>query len=148
MKIPNTVRIYHQWHTWECVRFGMYERPTGSDEAESKKRYRSFLSDSARFQRGINRVFDEWPVSCENFLTNQSINRIAWIGQSAACIELSLSSCYKGGFWLLSMEQQEAANKLAFRNLLSWVTKHNENKAIGSRIRNGMGSQMLLEWHS
>lgn len=148
MKMPKTERIYHCWGRWECTSAGMYDPVVACDEAKNKQLYREFLSCSIKFQRGIDRVFKEWPISCENFLTNQSINRIAWIGQSAACIELGLCAGYKGGFWLLSQERQAEANLLALNNLISWVAIHNANKTASRRVRNGVGTQMLFQWDS
>jgi len=146
MKIPDVVRVYHRWDQWECAYAGMYDSKAVIDEPEKKERYVGFFSCNDKFQRGIDRVFTEWTVSCENFLTNQSINRIAWIGQAAVCIELGLCSGYKGWFWMLSEQKQSQANALAFYNLSSWIGIHNANKTVSRAVRNGVGTQMLFRW--
>lgn len=34
----------------------------------------------------MKKVLVLWPNSCEHNLTNMSMNRVAWIGQSACCL--------------------------------------------------------------
>ena len=85
--------------------------------------YAKFLSNDMLFLRAMNRVINEWPVSCEQFLTNVSINRIAWLGQSAACIEIGVPSKFKSGFNLLSFEDRNKANNLANEVLIAWENK-------------------------
>lgn len=85
--------------------------------------YAIFLSDSAAFQRGIDNVFNKWKYSCEHFLTNNRINRIAWLGQASACIELSLPSKFRPGFFILNEQEQKEANELARINIVAWESK-------------------------
>jgi len=149
-RMPSVQRVFHKWDDWECTAAGMYSAANcvGTDEHVFKLKYRDFLANLDRFQHGIDRVFAEWPISCENFLTNQNINRVAWIGQSSACIELGLPSSFKGGFWLLSINEQQRANELAENNLVKWIIKHNANKEAGKRLRKDVGFQMLFRWDS
>lgn len=113
-------RIYHPWWKWECYPAGFFstDTPPGRDPLE---RYAEFLADLKGFDRAISRVFDEWTHSCEQFLTNDSMNRIAWIGQSSACIAMGLPSRFRGGFKLLTAEEQDAANELAETRLNEWI---------------------------
>lgn len=83
--------------------------------------YRDFLANLDRFEAAIKRVFREWPHSCEQFLTNTSMNRVAWIGQSALCIETGIPSVFRGGYKLLTKKQQIAADRLAQKYLDGWV---------------------------
>jgi hypothetical protein len=147
-RTPSVERVFHKWDDWECTSAGMYEPAycTKTDDHVFKLQYRDFLADLDWFQFAIDRVFAEWPISCENFLTNQQINRVAWIGQASACIELGLPSAFKGGFWLLSRDQQNAANELSENNLINWIHKHNADKKAGKRIRKDVGFQMLFRW--
>ena len=122
-------RIFHHWETWECFRNGFY----GKEENENYSReecllkYADFLSDIEKFKSAMKRVSIEWKNSCEQFLTNSSINRIAWLGQSSACIELGLSSLNRAGFYRMTLEQQELANKVAKDFLNDWIKEHEKN---------------------
>jgi hypothetical protein len=120
-------RIYHPWYEWECFKAGFYSSETVE---HGKEKYAEFLSDLRRFEVGINHVFTSWRKSCEQFVTNENINRIAWIGQSSMCIMHQVPSRYRGGFYLLSDIQQRKANGLAHKYLLKWIGKHEANRSI------------------
>lgn len=122
--MKNLNRIYHPWWKWECYPAGFYagSPPEGLDARSAMDLYASFLGDLARFDAAISRVFSTWKHSCEQFLTNESMNRIAWIGQASACIDSGLPSKFRAGFKLLSNEQQKSANELANHRLEEWVS--------------------------
>jgi len=69
----------------------------------------------------MHRVVRSWPHSCDQFLSNEHINRIAWLGQSSMCIETGVSSVFRGGFRLLTPGQQLAANAAAEYHLKKWL---------------------------
>lgn len=121
-------RIYHTWDKWECYPAGFYEGkpPEGLKAEECEDIYRHLLQDLPEFQSALLRVITEWPNSCEHYLSNESMNRIAWLGQAALCIERGIPSCFRGGFNLLSKEQQDAANNSALMALNTWLQKRGE----------------------
>jgi hypothetical protein len=115
-------RVFHPWWEWECYKAGFYASSVdGIDPDEAKRMYAEFLADIPRFERAMQRVIDEWPHSCEQFLLNENINRVAWLGQSSMCIETGVPSCYRGGFKLLSYQQRARANAAAQRVLDAWL---------------------------
>lgn len=118
-------RIYHPWWDWECYKAGFYETvaPYELKPDEARDFYRLFLSDIDWFNASMLRVVAGWKNSCEHFLTNQSINRIAWLGQSAMCIATGVPSTFRGGFKLLTVDQQRAANAAAQIQLESWTSQ-------------------------
>lgn len=103
-------RLFHHWEKWECFRCGFYETSPldGMDDTGSRAAYTEFLSDLPRFRAAMQRVLDEWPHSCDQFLSNENINRIAWLGQASMCIETGVPSIYRAGFKDLSPDQQAA----------------------------------------
>jgi hypothetical protein len=88
---------------------------------DAKNEYRSFLGDTARFTTALSRVLEEWVYSCEHFLTNAAINRIAWLGQASMCITTGIPSAFRGGFNRLTLEQQSEANRTAMLFLNRWI---------------------------
>ena len=84
------------------------------------QQYAEFLKDSPRFTSALHRVMQEWPRACEQFLTNESINRIAWLGQASMCIETRVPRRYRAGFMLLTPSEQARANALAQGALDQW----------------------------
>lgn len=118
-------RKYHPWWVWECYKAGFYKTtpPEGVTPEEAKTKYRDFLKNLDAFQLGMQKVEKEWPHSCEQFLTNPALNRIAWLGQAAMCIMTEVPSHFRGGFKLLSESEQEAANLKAENFLKEWLYK-------------------------
>jgi hypothetical protein len=115
-------RVYHPWWEWESVAAGFYA-PTakGFDTTQAKQAYADFLRDSPRFEAALKRVLAEWPNACEQFLSNESINRIAWLGQASMCIETGVPCWFRAGFQQLTDSEQRAANSLAALYLHRWT---------------------------
>lgn len=115
-------RIYHTWDKWECYPAGFYEgHSEGMGDEQAKESYRAFLADLDRFGAAMKRVLSEWPNSCEHYLTNESMNRVAWMGQASACIAMGLPSKYRSGYFLLTDDQQNAADALALKYINEWL---------------------------
>lgn len=114
-------QIYHPYWDWECYHAGMYAAKYDIDMEAGRSMYQEFLSDIGRFTLAMYRVIVLWPVSCEQFLTNPNINRIAWLGQASMCIETGLPRKFKSGFMLLTQQQQNAANSAAEKVLIEWI---------------------------
>lgn len=121
-------RIYHQWSAWECYPAGFYENkpPKGMTADQATEAYGAFLRDSSAFESALARVIVEWKHSCEHYLSNANMNRIAWLGQASACIALGLPSQFRAGFHRLSEQQQADANALALRYLNKWLEAQGE----------------------
>ena len=122
-------RIYHTWDKWECYPAGFYEsQKENMTKTECEQEYKSFLSSSARFEGGLKRVISEWPRSTEHYLTNEAMNRIAWLGQAALCIETGIPACYRSGYFLLTKEEQKKADLLALKYLNIWLSEKGYDK--------------------
>jgi ParB-like chromosome segregation protein Spo0J len=117
---PN--RVFHTHDKWECVKAGFYSSTVeGKTKEQYQHEYAAFLSDSEQFSEALVRVFEQWPNSCEHYLTNVAMNRIAWLGQAAMCVARGIPSQFCSGFNLLTIEQQEQANETALTALNSWL---------------------------
>lgn len=132
-------RIFHTHDKWECFRAGFYATTKeGMTAEECQKALGEYLADPTQFEAGLKGVVTEWKHSCEHYLTNSAMNRIAWLGQAAACYSLGIPSTFRGGFNQLSWDQQYAANMLALRYLNDWLEANGRNQlmlgeAIGRR---------------
>lgn len=124
-------RIFHPWNKWECYKAGFYSTSIDISSDEAKIIYRDFLSDLNRFEIALKKVIREWKFSCEHFLSNPSLNKIAWLGQASACIEIGLPSKFRSGFSLMNINQQRAANNLAYRYYLIWKSEYNNISGNG-----------------
>lgn len=121
-------RIYHTWDEWECYPAGFYEEnpPKGISKAQAVEEYTAFLRDLPRFEAALNRVITEWKNSCEHYLSNENMNRVAWLGQAAMCIETRVPSSFRSGFNRLSPDEQAAANMMALKYLNVWLKRQGE----------------------
>jgi ParB-like chromosome segregation protein Spo0J len=128
VRIPNEGkggRIFHTFDEWECYKAGFYNSTVeGMTEDECKEAYREFLADTDRFERAAKAITAEWVNSCEHYLTNFAMNRIAWIGQAAMCYETGVPSRFCSGFSLLTDEQKQAANEVALNVLNDWLQSY------------------------
>ena len=117
-------RVFHTWDKWECFEHGFYEeKPEGMTQDEGEEKYREFLSDSAQFEAALIEVTEKWTHSCEHYLTNERMNRIAWLGQASVAQALRIPSCCRGGYNRLTDSQKEIADSLALKYLNIWLTK-------------------------
>lgn len=120
-------RVYHTWDKWECYPAGFYNpHPPvkGMTIDECKEAYAEFLRDIPRFENAIIGVVGLWRHSCEHYLTNERMNRIAWMGQAAMCHETGVSKFFCGGYFLLSEEERLAADTTALHGINLWLLQN------------------------
>jgi hypothetical protein len=125
-------RILHTWDKWECYRAGFYaERcPDGMTQEDGEERYREFLADAERFGSALQAVTGEWKHSCEHYLTNDRMNRVAWLGQASVAQALGIPSMCRGGYHKLTDSQKYAADQLALRYLNEWLEKNGRSHVM------------------
>lgn len=131
-------RIFHTYEKWECFRYGFYATTKeGMNKAECEEQYRVFLADLTRFEDALKHVISEWKNSCEHYLTNAAMNRIAWLGQAAACYAMGIPSTYRSGFFLLSEVEQETANQMALKYLNIWLEQNGREEVAMEEAYSG-----------
>ena len=82
------------------------------------------MSDLDLFEECLISVTSEWVNSCEHYLTNPAMNRIAWLGQASLSYKYQIPSKFCGGFNLLSDEEKDNANNLAYKYLCKWLENY------------------------
>lgn len=147
IRIPNQgkgKRIFHTFDKWECEKAGFYAQNFEDKKApECEKMYRDFLQDPERFKAAAKKVISTWKYSCEHYLTNIALNRIAWIGQASMCFETGVPSRFCSGFNLLTDEEKEIANQVALDALNEWLGS-NGREPVGMDEAMG-GSERQVE---
>jgi ParB-like chromosome segregation protein Spo0J len=137
-------RIFHEWKKWECYKAGFYSTTFEDKKAdECEKIYYDFLSDLGKFEKHLKIIISDWKYSCEHYLTNVAMNKIAWLGQAAVCHATGVPSKFRNGFNLLSLDQQERANNLALLYLNKWLKKNGRDE-VSLVEALGQGRQMDL----
>ncbi len=119
-------RIFHTYEKWECHKAGFYnQHMDGTSKSAGESMYAEFLRDDEAFRVGLDHVISEWRHSCEQYLTNRAMNRIAWLGQAAICRERGVPSAFRGGFHQLTEQEQDRANRTALEYLNKWLVANN-----------------------
>lgn len=139
---PN--RVFHTFDKWECHKAGFYKPSVdGKTKEQCEAEYAEFLADDDRFRAGLDKVLSEWINSCEHYLTNKSMNRIAWLGQAATCAMTGVPSVFCSGFNLLAEEQQQKANATALEYLNKWMVSR-QMEALGYDEAASIGRQVEI----
>lgn len=128
-RIPNEAdedRIFHTYDKWECHKAGFYaSRKEGMTAEQCEVAYSEFLSNDNLFRETLEKIITEWKYSCEHYLTNKSMNRIAWLGQASMCYATGVPSKFCSGFNLLTDDQKNKANETALEYLNKWLVNNN-----------------------
>lgn len=119
-------RIYHTWDKWECYPAGFFEvnAPKGLTDDECVTKYTELLKDIPEFIRIMRLVISDWVRSCEHNLSNERMNRIAWMGQAALCYKYRIPARFRGGYNLLSESEKEDADRAALMVINEWMEKN------------------------
>lgn len=124
-------RIFHTYEKWECHKAGFYaSSKEGMTKNQCEEAYKEFLVDLNRFESALSEVVSKWKHSCEHYLTNSSMNRIAWLGQAAMCFATGIPAAFRGGYNLLNEEQKYAADMMALKYLNRWMTSNNRSHVM------------------
>lgn len=129
-------RVYHPVWDWEEMRTPMWDGLSCSLEDAV-----AFTGDHLAYGLAMRRVIDDWPVSCENALTNYNINRKAWLGHAAAALEIGSSEQNTRKAWgVLNDWQRALANREAARHIGIWEKRYIEDR----RLHLNMAQTMLF----
>jgi ParB-like chromosome segregation protein Spo0J len=122
-------RIFHTYDKWECHKAGFYKSKLNDlSHEECENKFIEIMTNEKLFDKSLNRVINEWKYSCEHYLTNKAMNRIAWLGQAAVCISSGVPSRYSTAWSKLNKEQQNKANLIANKHLNIWLEKNKMQK--------------------
>jgi hypothetical protein len=115
-------RIYHPYWLWEDYKHGFYENSSGSNKEKHIEKCLELFNSKELTTEFMFRVVNEWKYSCEHNLTNEAMNKIAYIGQSACCLFASIPNTITMECWSkLSSEIQKQANEIAEKALNHWL---------------------------
>lgn len=115
-------RIFHTYDKWECNKAGFYANvKKGMTHEECENEYIRLLTNLELFASVLEAVINEWKYSCEQYLTNRSTNRIAWLGQAAVCYHSGVPARYKSAWSRITQEDQNKANLIALDALNKWM---------------------------
>ena len=115
------------------------------DRAAMLKLAVEFTSNPVLYGSYMMRVVREWPISCENALTDNTINQKAWIGHAACALAINCPEDITRKAWgYLTHEQQKLANMQAEWAIRKWKQSYSKN----TELHSDLGEQMLFGWNT
>jgi len=134
-------RVWHPYTEWEETKFNMWGNV--ADKKEWIDKAIEFTSDHSEYGKYMKRVVREWPISCENALTDENLNKKAWIGHAACALAMRCPEYIVRKAWgYLTNEQQLLANREATHAIAEWSIDYSKSQGLC----NEMGEQMLFDW--
>ena len=121
----NIERIYHSWEKWEDYKSGFYNNVSGKDKIEMIEKVVYLFSTPELTREYMTKVIKQWFYSCEQNLTNNGMNKIAYIGQAACCIYANIPSTVTMEAWSsVPSEFKKIADSIAMEVLEEWEFLH------------------------
>lgn len=117
---------FYNYKDWECFQNNMYVIRNNEAHINHCK---LLLSTPNMFYQACNLVIENYKISCLHHLTNNSINKKAFMG-AAAC-NLMNDSCeieVREAWALLDEKQKSIANGIALKVINEYINKLNNNR--------------------
>lgn len=135
------IQVYHPYWLWEDYKNGMWRKESKEYEKQWLPIAIAFTGDHIKYGAAMTRVVNEWPVSSEHNLTNLNINRRAWVGHAAVCLELGIPEYIVRTAWKnITQYQRVMANHVADQSIHLWHHTYVHGKKDVTR----KGCQMKL----
>ena len=134
-------RIYHPYWLWEDYKAGFYNSCSGTEKKEKIESVLQMFNSEKLTTEFMNRVITEWKYSCEHNLTNESMNKIAYIGQGACCLFSNIPYQITMNAWnKLDLNIRIKADIIAKITIKQWERNH-KLKII---LENGKGNHTQM----
>lgn len=122
MKVFLMKQIWHNHNLWEEVKYGAYNKFNPKEKEVLIQKVIYFFNNEELVKQYMERVVEEFKYSCEHNFTNKSLNKIAFLGQSAVCVYANIPFEITMEAWnYLDIKTQERANNIAKNNIDRWI---------------------------
>lgn len=129
-------QVYIPYWLWEDYINGMWGKVDESRLQEAV----DFTGDHIVYGSAMKEVIKAWPNTMLNSLTNNSINKRAFLGHCAVCYKIGITESTTRAAWkLLTDVQRFEADKVAQETINDWVNDY-RNK----QIRENVGRSLLF----
>lgn len=132
-------QVFHPFDQWEEIKANMWGsvecKKTAFDWAVT------FTGNHKLYGHYMNRVINEWPISCENALTDPYLNQKAWLGHAACALANQVpESIIREAWGYLTYEQKFLANQEAERAINVWKERYIKDRVVCQDV----GTKMLF----
>lgn len=126
-------RVWHPVEDWEEIQFNMWGAV--SDRPLFLQNAIEFTGNSELYGDHMDLVVSEWTISCENALTDYSLNRKAWVGHAACAAYMNCPEDITRKAWgFLTDEQRKMANRRAANAIRYWEENYSARKGIRANV--------------
>lgn len=123
-------QFFTHYTNWEDYQNGMYCGTIQRDETQVN-RAKAILSNTDLFGEILSKLVNQWPISSKVNLTNNGINRRAWLGAAACCFDSSVTEINTRYAWNeLNDSQQFQANTVAERVISEFENQNHVQTTI------------------
>jgi len=137
-------QIYKPYSEWEDWQNGMWSRV--DNENDIIKSAIQFTGDHKKYGKSMGEVITAWPNTMLNSLTNQSMNRKAFLGHCACCYRFGWPEYLVRTAWKeLTDEQRKLANNEAQTRIDKWIEQYKNTLTPGRKDVTQVGYQMKLQ---
>ena len=135
-------KVWHPYTEWEDL--GMWESCNPKDRKSLVDKAVVFTGDYLLYGSWMKKVIVDMPKSCEHNLSDQNMNRRAWIGHAACYLATGIPEDITREAWgMLTDEQRDLANQQADNAIAGWETMY-ERKNF--ELDRQMGAQGVFRW--
>lgn len=128
-------RIYHHYTLWEDYTNGMWRKVSKDEELSMLSIAIEFTGNHIKYGNAMMKVVDSWKYTMEHNLTDNTINKKAFVGHCAVCYELKIPEYITRNAWgYLHDFQKIMANKEAEKAIKYWFNKQNEIKNVSKKL--------------
>lgn len=130
-------KIWHPFNEWEEYQQGMWRSINSRHRKMLLQWAINFTGNHKLYGTWMRTVLIEWPISCEQNLSDLNQNRRAWLGHAAVQIAIDIPEDITREAWgHLSDRQRELADKEADATIKEWELKHERQN---QKVHNQMG---------
>lgn len=127
VNVDDPDRIFHTYDKWECHKNWLYATKVDwKSEKECEEQFAKFFTVDWLFESVADKVISEWKYSCEQYLTNKCMNRIAWMWQACVCYHTWIPKKYCWWWFLLSDSDRNKADVVALNAINKWLVNNNK----------------------
>lgn len=124
-------QVYENYSLWEDYLNGMYNTENIKEKDKKVINAINLLSNDELFTEVMNELIKEWPIATAVNLTNNSINKKAWLGAAACMYFYETNEFLTRIAWnLLDKEIQDKANVAAEKIINDYLNIGNGNEKL------------------
>ncbi len=120
----NIKQKFHHFSKWEDYNNGLFNSSCERYDDKVKMSI-DLLSDQEQFLEVANEMISKWTYSAEQNLTDNAINKKAWVGQASCCFNHEAPDyATKDAWWQIPEHIRIEANKTAGIAIAKWRAEH------------------------